>query len=27
PQTLKINQPDQGAGSAQATQRSACCGS
>ncbi|GAU34705.1 hypothetical protein TSUD_29460 [Trifolium subterraneum] len=27
PQTLKINQPDQGAGSAQATQRSTCCGS
>nr|AFK40683.1 unknown [Lotus japonicus] len=27
PQTLKINQPDQGAGSAQAAQKSACCGS
>ncbi|KAH7553658.1 hypothetical protein JRO89_XS12G0039200 [Xanthoceras sorbifolium] len=26
PQTIKINQPDQGAGAAQATQRSACCG-
>ncbi|TXG58568.1 hypothetical protein EZV62_016397 [Acer yangbiense] len=26
PQTIKINQPDQAAGSAQAAQRSACCG-
>ncbi|KAI4300149.1 hypothetical protein L6164_033559 [Bauhinia variegata] len=27
PQTIKINQPDQGAGAAQAAQKSACCGS
>uniref|UniRef100_A0A2N9J1C3 Uncharacterized protein n=1 Tax=Fagus sylvatica TaxID=28930 RepID=A0A2N9J1C3_FAGSY len=27
PQTIKINQPDQAAGAAQAAQRSACCGS
>ncbi|MCI27955.1 ras-like protein, partial [Trifolium medium] len=27
PQTIKINQPDQGAGAAQASQKSACCGS
>ncbi|XVE79632.1 hypothetical protein DITRI_Ditri14bG0073700 [Diplodiscus trichospermus] len=27
PSTIKINQPDQGAGAAQAAPRSACCGS
>nr|XP_004494002.1 ras-related protein RABE1c-like [Cicer arietinum] len=27
PQTIKINQPDQGPGAAQAAQKSACCGS
>ncbi|XP_047171672.1 ras-related protein RABE1a [Vigna umbellata] len=27
PSTLKINQPDQGAGSSQAAEKSACCGS
>ncbi|GFY82851.1 ras-related small GTP-binding family protein [Actinidia rufa] len=27
PQTIKINQPDQGAGTSQAAQKSACCGS
>lgn len=27
PQTIKINQQDQGAGAAQAAQKSACCGS
>ena len=27
PSTIKINQPDQGAGAGQAAQRSACCGS
>jgi hypothetical protein len=27
PQTIRINQPDQAAGAAQSTQRSACCGS
>ncbi|KAL6138690.1 hypothetical protein ACLB2K_063969 [Fragaria x ananassa] len=27
PQTIRINQPDQGAGAAQAAQKSACCGS
>ncbi|PSR98251.1 Ras-related protein like [Actinidia chinensis var. chinensis] len=27
PQTIKINQPDQGAGTSQAAQQSACCGS
>ncbi|PQP96866.1 ras-related protein RABE1a [Prunus yedoensis var. nudiflora] len=27
PQTIKINQPDQGTGAAQAAQKSACCGS
>jgi Ras-related protein Rab-8A len=26
PQTIKINQSDQGAGTSQATQKSACCG-
>ena len=27
PQTIRINQPDQGAGGAQTAQKSACCGS